>query len=140
MILRLPYLQGEELQQESARILMLLGTLTPLELEYVPVWQLAKIFKAKLSRSQLTALRKRYKAGVRAMGKTTTVEKPTVNPAHIEPLIVIEDIATILGKSFAVLGENEELGSEDALRLITKRVKKHDPSIIERNLKRRLPK
>ena len=52
----------------------------------------------------------------------------------------LERISTILGKSYAHLGDAEKIGTEEALQRIYREVKRYDPVIIARNQKRALPK
>jgi hypothetical protein len=54
--------------------------------------------------------------------------------------LVIERIGNILSKSYPHLGDDEKIGTEDALKMIYKEVKHYDPTAITRNEKRALPK
>ncbi|MGA9768749.1 MAG: hypothetical protein WBV94_06905 [Blastocatellia bacterium] len=127
----------EELVAERERVKAIFSTMTQLELKYIPLDRLIRLFRIRLGKAQIWKLRSDFiKGGDEMSGKDEWVPKPE----NIGAQIVIEKLAGVSSKTYAHLGDGEQIGSEDALRMINKILTQYDASILSRNLKRKLPK
>jgi hypothetical protein len=70
----------------------------------------------------------------------TTQEKVYDPKKHLSPDLLIDRVATIVAKSYAVKGDDEEIASEDALKMIKTELQKYDEKIIARNGRKSLAK
>ena len=80
---------------------------------------------------------------VSSAAKPTAIKQASAEGASAERIgqqLVIERIGNILSKSYPHLGDDEKIGTEDALKMIYKEVSHYDPTAITRNEKRALPK
>lgn len=129
-----PELSDDEVKIEKARAELIFRTLTQRELRFIPVWRLRRIFEIKLSVTQIDDLRRKFitKAGEASMGKG--------NVETIDAQILLNEVAAIVSKTYANLGDAEKIGTEEGMNLILRRLKAYDSTILDRNLKRRLPK
>lgn len=131
-----PPLSDVELQREKARVAGIFRTLTQRELRFIPVWRLARLFNIKMSFAQIDDFRRKFitKAGEESM----QAEKEKLE--NIDAQILVEDMAAIASKTFAHLGDAEKIGTEEGMQRIVRRLINYDPTILNRNVKRRLPK
>ena len=58
----------------------------------------------------------------------------------VDAQVTLEDLARIASKTEPVLGVNEKLSEHDAVVMMVRRLRRHDPGIIDRNIRRTLPK
>ena len=126
--------KGKEMEAEKARASAIFRTLTLRELQLIPLRRLARVYKLRLSLNQLWQIKNKF---LLAGGNMNNGETDKVQ--NIGAQVVLEQVAGVASKTFANLGDAEKIGSEDALRLINKLLKRYDASILDRNLKRRLP-
>jgi hypothetical protein len=126
--------KGEDMVKEKARASAIFRTLTLRELQLIPLRRLARIYKLRLSLNQLWQIKNKF---ILAGGNMNNGETDKVQ--DIGAQVVLEQVAGVSSKTFANLGDAEKISSEDALRLINKLLKRYDASILDRNLKRRLP-
>jgi hypothetical protein len=134
----IPTRTRSEIEAETARLILNLKQL-PIELlRILSGRQLITLFNPNLSHE--TVLKFRQEILKKREGEMTGKGINQPDPATIGAQVVIEQLAGVAAKTYANLGDREKLGSEDALRLINKILKEYDPTILDRNLRRRLPK
>lgn len=127
--------KGDEMEAEKARASVIFRTLTLRELQLIPLRRLARLYKLRLSLNQLWQIKNQFiQAGGNDMNNGETNKFQDIGAE-----VVLEQVAGVTSKTFANLGDAEKISSEDALRLINKLLKRYDASILDRNLKRRLP-
>lgn len=130
----------EETESELAKLAMNLNTLPTEVLKLLSAGKINKRFHTQLSHETILRCKRQIlKArGEEPMTTDKGIKQP--KPEAIGAQVVLEQLARVSAKTYAHIGENEKIGSEDALRLINKLLKRYDPSILDRNLNRRLPK
>lgn len=70
--------------------------------------------------------------------KDESVEWPP--PDTLAAQQALERITRVVTKTYPHLGDAEEIGSEEGLRLVYGELKRHDPAMIKRNERRAIPK
>lgn len=118
--------------KERARLYAFLRVCPPEMLRFFRVADVIRYLGIKLELNYARVLIRQYQEGQETDMKQK--EQP------IEPMVVLEKIATIVSKTYAHLGDGEQLASEDANNLVYSELKKYDPQIILRNQRRSLPK
>lgn len=63
-----------------------------------------------------------------------------INTEEIGAQLLIEQIAAVVTKTHAHLGDGEKIGSEEGNQRVYQLLKRFDPSLLTRNEKRRLPR
>ncbi len=127
-----------QIEAETARLILNLQQL-PIELlRILSGRQLVTLFNPNLSHE--TVIKFRQEILKEREGEMTGKGIKQPNAEAIGAQVVIEQLAGVAAKTYANLGDAEKLGSEDALRLINKILREYDPTILDRNLRRRLPK
>jgi hypothetical protein len=131
-------LSGTEMEVEKARVAAIFRKLSQLELQYIPIWRLMRIFNIQLSLNQTGALRQKFirEAGEEPMERTTRNQSSQDNEAKT----LVERLASIASKTYAHRGDAEQIGTEDGMKLIVRELKRYDPTILNRNQSRKLPK
>ena len=142
----IPARKRAEIEAESARLILNLREL-PIELlRILSSRQLVALFKTKLSHGTILNYREeilKEREGEMAGEKGIDRHRPVVKQPDsivISQQVLLERVGSILAKSYPHLGDNEKISEADALRLIYREVKRYDPTILERNLRSRLPK
>jgi hypothetical protein len=128
-----------EAEAELARLAINLNGLPTEVLQLLSAGKINKRFDTHLSHETILRCKKKIlKAREEKAVAGKGIQQP--NAETINAQVVLEQLAGVSSKTFANLGDAEKIGSEDALRLINKILKRYDASILDRNLKRRLPK
>jgi hypothetical protein len=124
-------------EREVARFMAIMNSLPDALLRVLTVQQLCVAFQFDLHANTVTLMRRQY---LKLKGDKDMKEGEwEPKPENIGAQLVIEKIAGVSSKTYAHLGDGEQIGSEDALRQINKILTQYDASILDRNLKRRLP-
>lgn len=100
--------------------------------------QLKEAFAVDLPEVWIRGAHRRFLDHLQTQEKNmqTTQEKVYDPKKHLSPDLLIERLATIVSKSYAVKGDDEEIASEDALKMIKRELTNYDEEIIVRNERR----
>ena len=98
--------------------------------------QLSRAFRLDLRPQTIWKVKRQYiEANARAHLVESQPEAPP--PLWIEQQLVLDNIGRILSLTYVHVGDKEEVGSEDALRMIYRELKRYDFSLITRNEKQK---
>jgi hypothetical protein len=124
-------------EREVARLIAVMNSLPDSLLRILTVQQLCVAFQFDLSADTVAIARREYLKGEKMAGKQ---KGDAIPDQAVDAQVVLERIARITTKTYAHLGDSEQIGSEEASVLVYKELKTYDPAIITRNEKRALPK
>jgi hypothetical protein len=120
---------------ERARLLLILRTIPRALLAHLSASQLIKTYKFNLGPQTVWQVKNDFLKGEKGMPEN---DEWVPKAENIGAQLVIERIAGVSSKTYSNLGDGELIGSEDALRMINSLLVQYDPSILRRNLKRRV--
>ena len=148
--LYIPTRSRDAIEKESARVALCLNELPYKWLKVLNARQIIKLFDLRVSHSTVWAARKAILKEREAHMKAGTTSKQNpqrldskqthkTDDAQTAQQLVLERIARIITKSYPHLGDDERIGTEDALRMIYRELGHFDQALLIRNEKRALP-
>lgn len=125
--------------EESARTVLILKRL-PLEIvREISSIQLIRAYGIKLSRVTVDPIKSQILAARVERDRKNSEVGVGLRESEVLDQITLGMIARVITKTYAHKGDDEEIGTEEALRLIYRILKQHDPALLERNEKRAIP-
>ncbi|HVG20262.1 MAG TPA: hypothetical protein VNI02_14525 [Blastocatellia bacterium] len=120
--------------REVARLTAILKQLPASLVGVLSPSQLSRAFHLNLRVHTIWNAKRHFVAAgdIVKLGDTET-DTDVSPPLWIEQQLVLDNIGRILSRTYAYLGDKEEIGSEDALRMVYRELKQYDFSLITRN-------
>ena len=146
LIMKQPKRRPEDNEPEVARLLLHLRELPTWAVFALSTDSLIKFLNLDLNKTTVYVVVKDFRKSLegkmagRGKKEQTQIEAAAQPVEEIGAQVVLERIARITTKTYAHLGDGEQIGSEEASLLVYNELKTFDPAIITRNEKRALPK
>jgi len=128
-------------EKETARFRAILRSLPLALVRTITIPILMRAYPTTLNEKQVSAIRREFlskQEGI--MGKHKDSVMKATQPEELGASLVLEKVARIASKTYAYLGDGEEVAECDAIKMITQELLAYDSSILQRNEKKRLPK
>jgi hypothetical protein len=125
-----------ERETEIARFAVILRSLPQELIPVISTAQVIRAFKVEIRPATANRMKRDYEREVMDMAGKGDDKKVEAIGAQI----VVERLATIASKTYAHLGDGEKIAEGEALQMICRELRRYDPSILDRTVKRALPK
>jgi hypothetical protein len=122
--------------EEVTRLLEYLRTTDKAVVGLLSVSQIVKHLKLNLN---VEYARKLIKQFYKDSKTNQEVNMPPIKE-KLTPEILLEELAAVASKTYAYIGDGEKVSSEDAAKDFVRLMKRYDPALLERGLRRQLPK
>lgn len=120
---------------ECARLSAILKQLPATLISLLTAGQLSRAYQLNLHTQAIRRIKNEFLV---ANQDLPLLDKKTERPpVWLEQQMVLEQLGRVIAKTYAHVGDREEIGSEDALRLIHRALKEYDYSLITRYETRR---
>jgi hypothetical protein len=125
----------KEDDREIARLMAILKQLPASLVRTLTSSQLSRAFQLDLRPQTIWKAKRHF---IEAKDSLNPVESHSEAPAPlwIEQQLVLENIGRVLARTYVHVGDKEQVGSEEALRMIYRELRRYDFSLITRNEKR----
>jgi hypothetical protein len=128
--------QQEASDREIARLRLILSRLPLGVVEVLTVHQLIRCFEIRLHPETVRHVKNEYQA----TQEEEMSKRKVAKSEDVDAQTTLERLARIASKTEPVLGPDEKLSEHDAVVMIVRELRNYDEAIINRNIRRVLPK